>query len=81
MQVRGKALPGKLDIKRHPPSILYVWFGAWSLFCGLFLRALTKFNKHLTEEERAGYFTLIVLYLSVFCVRLFLMIPCDDLRL
>ena len=38
---------------------LVLWCGAW---CPIYS------NNHLAEEEIAGRFTLIVLYLSVFCV-------------
>ena len=71
-----KALPGKFDIKRHSPCILYihylpllplgmfmlvpcfvVWFLVSNLFCN-----------YLAEERMAGSFTLVELWLSVFCV-------------
>ena len=33
-----KALPGKLDIKRHSPSILYVFAGMEEIWCLVFQR-------------------------------------------
>ena len=62
-----KALPGKLDIKRHSPSILYVLgpcFVVW--FPVSFFVKLSFFY-----EERAGCFTLSV------CLCLFLMVVFD----
>ena len=43
---------------------------------------LWLFVPFLAEEERAGYFTLIVLWLSVFCISyyLFLTVPWDGLH-
>ena len=38
------------------------------LFSGVVLSVLSSFSNHLVEKERAGCFTLIVLWLSVFCV-------------
>ena len=40
-----------------------VGFFVWSLFCGV---VSFLFWDHFAEEERAGYFTLIVLWLPVF---------------
>ena len=77
-----KALPGKLDIKRHSPSILYFYirnFGCWVAcrrFCFrrlkvflLFVNSLSvsEFCDHLDGEERAGFFVLIVFLMSCEC--------------
>ena len=59
-----KALPGKLDIKRHLPSIVYLLFAP--LFVGVLCLVLVwlcstscpfSFSNHLIEEERANCFT------------------------
>ena len=49
-----KALPGKLDIKRHSPSILYLLFGALTI----------KFNFYKLLLVICGYY---LLYLECFC--------------
>ena len=52
-----RALPGKLDIKRHSPSILYFCFAA-HIVCWTFV---PSFGNHLTDEERASCFTSCIL--------------------
>ena len=49
-----KALPGKLDIKRHSPSILYLLFGALTI----------KINFYKLLLVICGYY---LLYLECFC--------------
>ena len=47
-----------------------MWFlCVGALFCGV-LGVLSCSSNHMAEETRAGCFTLIVLWLSVFCVLL-----------
>ena len=60
-----KALPGKLDIKRHPSSILYVSIHDLCVFLTLFLsQMLSNFHsvevelKHLRAFEFSGAKTL-----------------------
>ena len=43
-----KALPGKLDIKRHSPSILYIWdLGTYRIY------AKVPLNAHADVSSRA----------------------------
>ena len=64
-----KDLPGKLDIKRHSPSILYILYqfeGVLVCIISVLLRILIcvlsiVITILLRERERAGYFCVILL--------------------
>ena len=47
-----KALPGKLDIKRHLPSILYLFI--WQLFQIHHQLSIRTFGKHVYGHMRKG---------------------------